>query len=113
MAVLKFADLQAEANEELATKSLEFVAKDGKTVLIRPFMSLTKDELKVIQTMLPKVQDDKADPWERIEAMDTMLVAAADKKDSLKKSLSDLPPAQRAKVFEAWMEAAKGPEASA
>ncbi|SFI81795.1 hypothetical protein SAMN05216275_10573 [Streptosporangium canum] len=113
MAVLRYEDLVEEVERETADKGLPFLAKDGKTVILRPIMLLGKEELKVVQALLKVIGDDTADTFARIDAMENMLIAAADKKDSLKKSLADLPPQIRTKVFNAWMEAGKGPEASA
>lgn len=113
MSVLKYEDLVDEVERELVAKGLEFLAKDGKTVLLRPILFLGKDELKVVQTLLKVVGDETRDTFERIDAMDAMLVAAADKKDSLKKSLADLPTQIHTRIFDAWMKAAKAGEASA
>jgi hypothetical protein len=113
VAVLKYEDLLADVERELAEKGLEFVAKDGKTVVLRPILLLSKDELAVVRSLLPTVSNDEADPFDRIDAMDRMLIAAADKKDSFKKSLVELPPQMHTRVFDAWMKAAKTGEASA
>ncbi|MER7208537.1 hypothetical protein ABT340_15810 [Streptosporangium sp. NPDC000239] len=113
MDVLNYEDLVAEVDSELDEKGLKFLAKDGKTVVLRPVLLLGKDELKVVQTLLKVVTDNDRDAFERIDAIDAMLIASADKKDSLKKSLADLPPTMRTKIFDAWMKAGKGPEASA
>lgn len=110
---LSYNDLLAEVEAEKEEKSLEFVAKDGNTVQIRPLLLLSKDELKTAKSLLPKLQDKDGDPFEKIDVMDAILVAAADRKDSLKKSLADLPPQVHARIFSAWLEAGKAGEASA
>lgn len=111
MAVLKYADLVADVKRESDENGLDFEAKDGTTVRLRPIVLLGKDELKVVQTLVKVVSDEDRDTYERIEAMDNMLIAAADKKASLKDSLADLPPQYHARVFDAWMKAAALPEA--
>lgn len=113
MAVLKFEDLIDEVDRELAEKGLEFIAKDGKTVMLRPVLLLGKDELKVVQVLLKVLTDDSKDAFERLEAIDAMLIASANKKESLKKSLAELPPQIRTRIFDAWMQAGKAGEASA
>ncbi|MEO3860123.1 hypothetical protein [Acrocarpospora sp. B8E8] len=113
MSVLKYSDLIDEVEREQAAKGLEFEAKDGKVLLLRPILLLNKDELKVVRTLLKVVGDKDTDTFEQIDAMDAMLVAAADRKDAMKKSLADLPPQMKTRVFEAWMQAAKSGEASA
>ncbi|GII83294.1 hypothetical protein Ssi03_12840 [Sphaerisporangium siamense] len=113
MAVLKYEDLVADVEREQVEKGLEFVAKDGKTVLLRPILLLSKDELAVVRGLLPTVTNNEADPFDRIDAIGRILVAASDKKDSLKKSLADLPPHFHTRIFDDWMKAAKSGEASA
>ncbi|MER5643949.1 hypothetical protein [Streptosporangium sp. NPDC002524] len=108
MAVLKYEDLVEDVKRELAAKGLEFHAKDGETVTLRPVLLLGKEELKVVTTLLNVVSDEGADTFARIEAMDAMLIASADKKKSLKNSLDDLPPQIRTRVFDAWMKAGNG-----
>ncbi|MEU7830384.1 hypothetical protein [Nonomuraea sp. NPDC049129] len=110
---LNYADLVAEAELEMAEKSLEFIAKDGKTVMLRPLLLLSKDELKTVQVLLKKVADQEADSLDRLAAIDNILVAVSDRKDSLKKSLADLPPAMHARVFNEWNAAGSPGEASA
>ncbi|WP_043617352.1 hypothetical protein [Nonomuraea candida] len=113
MAVLKYEDLLADVEREKIEKGLEFHAKDGEVVILRPVLLLSKDELKVVQVQLKVIGDDKVDTFGRIDAMDAIMIAAADKKKSLKDSLGDLPPQLRARVFETWMQAADTGEASA
>lgn len=113
MTVLKYADLLSEANKEAEDKSLEFGAKDGKIVKIRPLLHLGRDELKSVRALLKKVQDDKGDPFDRLDAMDQILVAAADRKDALKSSLADLPPQARTRIFNTWMKVSNAGESSA
>lgn len=108
---LSFDDLMAEAVAESKAKGLEFVAKGGETVLIRPLLLLSKTELKNIMALLKRVENDEADIVDRLDSVDAILVAAADRKEALKRSLAELPPAMRTRVFEAWMQAADLPEA--
>lgn len=108
MAVLRYEDLLEDVNRELTEKGLEFIAKDGKTVILRPVLLLGKEELKVVTTLLNVVGDEDADTFVRIEAMDSMLLAAADKKQPLRDSLETLPPQIRTRVFDAWMKAGNG-----
>lgn len=113
MAVLKFADLKADAEREIKEKGLEFIAKNGVTVTLRPVLFLNKDELKVVQTMLKVVSDEKADAFARFESMDAMMLAAADEKKAFRDSLNELPPQLRSKVFETWMKGGELGEAAA
>ncbi|WP_431911722.1 phage tail assembly protein [Nonomuraea jabiensis] len=110
---LNYADLVAEVEREKTEKSLPFVAKDGKTVLLRPFLLLGETELKTVQVLLKKVGDEEADSLDRLAAIDNILVAVADKKDSLKKSLADLPPSIHSRIFNEWIKATNAGEASA
>ncbi|MFI6319751.1 hypothetical protein ACIBG8_19610 [Nonomuraea sp. NPDC050556] len=113
MAVLKFDDLKADVDRELRAKGLEFIAKNGDTVLLRPVMLLGKEELKVVRTLLEVIQDDKSDAFTRLEAMDSMMIAASDGKKAFKDSLAELPPQIRSKIFDAWMKGGELGEASA
>ncbi|MEU4726540.1 hypothetical protein AB0G06_43675 [Nonomuraea dietziae] len=110
---LNYADLMAEVSKARTEQSLPFVAKDGKTVLLRPLLLLGDDELKVIKALLPTVQDKDGDAFKKLEAITTILVAAADKKDSFKKSLADLPQQVHARIFNEWIDAVNAGEASA
>jgi hypothetical protein len=110
---LNYKDLLAEVEQEKTDKSLPFVAKDGKTVLLRPILLLGEDELKVVQVLIKQIGDDKADSLDRLGAIDNLLVAVADKKDSMKKSLADLPPGIHARIFNEWNKAVNAGEASA
>jgi hypothetical protein len=104
MATLKYSDLMAEAKREIRKNSLEFIGKSGEKIIFRPVMYLSDAELKVIQVHLKVVSDQDADVSDRIEAIDRILVAAADRKKALRESLSDLPAQSRAKIFETWMQ---------
>lgn len=110
-AQLSFDDLMAEAETEAQAKGLEFVAKGGVTVLLRPLLLLSKAELKNVTVLLDKVQKEDATIDARLDAVDAIMLCAADKKDALKRSLAELPPTMRTKIFEAWMKAADLPEA--
>ncbi|MGN9782764.1 hypothetical protein ACTMTF_15130 [Nonomuraea sp. ZG12] len=113
LVALNYADLIAEVEQEKADKSLPFVAKDGKTVLLRPILLLSDAELKTVQVLIKKIGDDDADSIDRLTAIDHLLAAVADKKDSLKKSLADLPPGFHARIFNEWNKAVNAGEASA
>ncbi|MFC9974305.1 hypothetical protein ACFVH6_25715 [Spirillospora sp. NPDC127200] len=112
MATLKYSDLMAEAKREIRENSLEFIAKNGEKVIFRPVMYLSDAELKVIQVHLKIVSNEDADVSDRIEAIDRILVAAADRKKALRESLADLPAQSRAKIFETWMKVDDAGEAS-
>lgn len=111
MASLSFDDLMAEAEQETKAKGLDFTAKDGSKVLLRPLMMLGKVELKNVLALVKRVQNEDAEIDARLDAIDAILVAAADRKDPLKKSLAELPPSMRTRIFEEWMKAADLPEA--
>jgi hypothetical protein len=111
VATLSFDDLLAEAHEEAEAKGLEFVAKAGVKVVLRPVLMLADKEMKLVLTLAESMQDDKLSIDAKLEAVSQILVAAADKKDAMKKSLAELPLAQRVKIFETWMKAADLPEA--
>lgn len=113
MPTLKYSDLIAEAKQEIDEKGLVFEGKDGKTIKLRPILYLGKEELQVVQTMLNVVRDEQKDLFDRLEAIEKILVAAADRKDAFKKSLADLPPSVCTRIFEEWMEAGQMGEASA
>jgi len=118
---LSFDDLMAEAKEEAKATGLEFVAKGGTKVLLRPILMLSKTEVKNILALLDKLnavksskdgdQDTEA-VIEMFDSVDQVLICAADRKDPMRKSLADLPPKSRMQIFEAWMKAAEVPEAS-
>jgi hypothetical protein len=110
---LNFADLIAEVEQEKNERSLEFIAKDGKTVLLRPFLLLGESELKTVQVLLKKVGDEEADSLDRLAAIDNILVAVADKKESLRKSLVELPPSIHSRIFNEWIKVTGAGEASA
>lgn len=100
---MRFADLMTEVNQEAEEKGLPFVAKDGKTVLLRPVMLLSEMEMKTVLGLLPKLNNDDVSVEEKLSYAGTILVAAADRKDSLKRSLAELPPIKHLKIVEAWM----------
>lgn len=113
MAKLRYADLIAEAAKEEAEKSLVFECKDGKEVRLRPILLLNSEELKTAQTLIKVIADEKADTFDRLAAIDNILIAAADKKNDFKKALADIPPTMRTKIFDEWMKAGQLGEASA
>lgn len=110
-AKLSFDDLMAEVETESEADGLTFTAKGGTVVLLRPLLLLSKVELKNVTLLIEKVQKEDATIDARLDAMDAIMVCAADKKDALRKSLTELPTAKRTKMFEAWMKAADLPEA--
>ncbi|QFG25446.1 hypothetical protein [Actinomadura sp. WMMB 499] len=112
MATLSFADLKAKAEQAEKEMGLSFIAKDGKELLLRPLLHLSKTELKNALAHVSVIENDDNDFETRLEAVDQMLVVAADRKDAMRKSLADLPTDARMEIFKAWMEAAQGPEAS-
>lgn len=113
MAVLKYEDLLAEVNREREENGLHFTCKDGRTVTLSPVTILGDEELKVVEELLSVVSDDDAENHVRLEAMDSMLLAAAGNSAAFKESLFDIPPQYRTKIFEAWMAATEPGEASA
>ncbi|MEU9871105.1 hypothetical protein AB0C87_24960 [Actinomadura sp. NPDC048021] len=112
MATLSFADLKAKAEETQKENGLVFIAKDGKEILLRPLLHLSKTELKNALAHVKVIENEDFDFEVRLDAIDQILVVAADRKDAMKKSLADLPTESRMEIFSAWMEAAQGPEAS-
>ncbi|WP_433332526.1 hypothetical protein [Spirillospora sp. CA-294931] len=109
---LSYADLKAKAEKKAHEKGLPFIARDGKQVFLRPLLSLSKVEGKNALALVSIVENDKRDLNERLEAIDAMLVVASDRKRAMKDSLGDLDSESRMEIFQAWMEAAQGPEAS-
>lgn len=108
---LSFDELMAEANEEAKVKGLDFEAKGGSKVLFRPVLSLSDQELKVVLALVESMQDDKLSTQAKLDAVNAILMAAADKKDATKKSLAELPLTARMRIFEEWTKAADLPEA--
>ena len=104
---LSFDDLKKSVDEQVAEKGVYFKAKDGKKVTLRPLMLLNDAELKVVKTLMESVskeQDkDEQDVIRLGESINQILVAAADVKESLKKSLAELPFETRIEIFNAWM----------
>lgn len=108
---LSFDDLLAEAETEAKAKGLDFVAKDGTKVLFRPVLSLGDREMKVVLALVESMQDDKLSTEAKLDAINAILLAAADKKDATKKSLAELPLTARTRILEEWMKSADLPEA--
>jgi hypothetical protein len=109
---MSFDELMAEAKQEAVENGLDFTAKDKTEVLLRPILLLSKQEIKNVMALAKKVGDDKVDIDAQLDAVDQMLVCAADRKDAMKKSVTDLPPKAKMKVMKAWLEAANVPEDS-
>lgn len=108
---LLFDDLMDEVESESEAKGLTFTAKNGEIVLLRPLLMLSKVELKNASLLIEKVQNADLPIDARLDAVDAIMICAADRKDALKKSLVELPPAMRMRIFESWMKAADLPEA--
>lgn len=105
---IKFNDLLAEA--EKAGNHVEIEAADGSVVKLREFSNLPGADFKLVLKYIDILQDKKIKESEKIEAMDLCLIAACDRKDSLKEMLDLLPLSGRETIFNAWMEAAEVPE---
>ncbi|WP_026415390.1 phage tail assembly protein [Actinomadura oligospora] len=110
--MLNFADLKAKAEALEKEKGLPFLAKDGKELLLRPLLHLSKTELKNALALVSVIEDDKASLEARLNAADQILAIAASRTRAMKDSLDDLPPEMGMEIFRTWMEAAQGPEAS-
>lgn len=104
--MLDFNELMAEATKTAEEEGLKFKAKDGKVVLLRPLLQLSAVELKNVMTLLPKVSDKKTEDTDKLDYAAMILVAVADKKDSMRKSLDALPLVSAIKILEEWMEKA-------
>lgn len=106
---LTYDDLMADLERDIKERGLTFVTKDGTEVTLRPLMLLNDAEMRTVQVLMRALQDSKdskdGDVDKQMEAIDQMLVAAADVKKPFKDSIADFPPQVRAKIFEAWLEA--------
>lgn len=107
MATLNYADLMADAAEEAAASTLTFVAKDGKTVLIRPIDSLGKADLNLVMKYIDIVGDDKVATETKLDTIDLIIITASDLKKSMTASLEDMPIKVKMKIFETWMASAE------
>jgi len=103
MAVLRYDDLVNDLEREKKEKGLTFVTKDDKELLIRPVMLLDDEETKVVNSILPSLQDDSAGFEKRMAGIDRILLAAVDKKEEFKKAMRGIPPAGRIRIFEEWL----------
>lgn len=112
MATLSFADLKEKAEAKEKDNGLTFIAKDGKELILRPLLHLSKVELKNALALVKVIENEDNDFELRIDGIDQMLVIAANRKEAMRKSIADLPIESRMEIFQAWMEAAQGPEAS-
>ncbi|TDB90909.1 hypothetical protein E1264_03530 [Actinomadura sp. KC216] len=104
MATLKYDDLVADLEREYQEKGLTFVGKNGKNILLRPINLLNDAETKVVNALLPTVTDEDSDFEKRVDAIDRIMKAAADKKTEWDASVKDLPPTVRVRILEAWLE---------
>lgn len=104
---IKYDDLQKKVQEKIDEKAVNFTAKDGKVVVIRPLGMLPDADLKAVRVYLKELekhQDSEENDLEKLgELMNLVLVAASDKKESMKKSLVDFPVDTRVDIFNAWM----------
>lgn len=104
MATLRYDDLVADLERESKERGLTFEGKNGKSILLRPVDLLSDAETKVVNALLPVVVDEGADFEKKMDAVDRIMKAAADKKTEWENSVKDLPPTVRVRIFEAWME---------
>ncbi|MEU5878180.1 hypothetical protein [Spirillospora sp. NPDC047279] len=109
---LSFADLKTKAEQAEREKGQPFIAKDGKELFLRPLLHLNKAELKNALALVDVIQNDDTSFQLRLDAMDQMLIVAADRKKAMRDSVDNLPAEARMEIFKVWMEAAEGPEAS-
>lgn len=109
--MLKFDELMDEAQKDAEAHSLPFEAKGGTVVTLRSITHLDKNELKNVRVLLARLQDDDLDIDDKIDAMDSVLVIVADRKDAMRKSLNALPIMMRTRLFEEWQKAVQAPEA--
>lgn len=99
---MSFDAVKKDLDRKVEDKALVWTCKDKKTkVTLRPLMYLADAELKTVTVLIKSLADDDLD--KRMEAIDTVLGCAADKKDAFKKDLSELPIAARTDIFNAWM----------
>lgn len=102
---MSFDAVKKDIDRKVADKALVWTCKDKKTkVTLRPLMYLADAELKTVTVLIKSLaDDDDEDLDKRMEAIDTVLGCAADKKDAFKKDLAELPIAARTEIFNAWM----------
>ena len=104
--MLSFDDLMSDVEQEVEEKGLPFKCKDGKITLLRPVLLLGGAELKNVLALLPKLADEKVDVHDKLEYAAAILIAAADNKVSLRKSLDALPPTKYLDIVSEWTEKA-------
>ncbi|MFF4298025.1 hypothetical protein ACFY0N_30765 [Streptomyces vinaceus] len=100
MATLDFNAMLAAVEKN---PGVEIKALDGKTVILRRFENLPRKDFKLVLKYMSILQDEQVNQEDKMDAMDACLIAAADKKDSLKESLEKMPIGSRNEVFEVWM----------
>lgn len=103
MSELNYLDMMEEAAAESADKTLTFTAKDGEVVTLSALDTLSRADLKLVTKLIDILNDDKVSTDVKLNTIDQILGAVADKKDSLDESLEDMPLKARMKIFEAWM----------
>jgi hypothetical protein len=109
---LSYEDLLAEEEREAAEKGVPFIGKGGAKIILRPVVILPRADQVLILNLSEAVQKDDLAVEAKLDAIDKILVAAADKKKPMKDSLAGLALQSKMRIFEEWMKAADLPESS-
>lgn len=104
---MSYDDVMDDVQKGIDDKSLVWTCKDKKTkVTLRPMMLIPDPDLKVVLVLIKALGEiDDTDFEKRIETVDRILVAVADKKDAFKKDMADIPAEKRIEIFQAWSDA--------
>lgn len=105
---MSFDAVKKDLDRKVEDKALIWTCKDKKTkVTLRPLMYLNDAELKTVTVLikaLGETENEDEDALDkRVEAIDTILGCAADKKEAFKKDMSEFPVSVRTEIFNAWM----------
>ncbi|MET8684848.1 hypothetical protein ABZV77_11580 [Streptomyces sp. NPDC004732] len=101
---MKTLDFNAIAEAADKDPGLQITSLDGEKIQLRKFENLPGDDFKTVMKLINIIQDEKVGQDAKLDAMDQCLVAASDKKESMKYSLARLPLSARNEAFDAWMD---------
>lgn len=108
MTKISFDDLVAEVHNSY--KAVEFETSDGTVVNLRALAVLPRHERKAVVDAVKVVNAKNADADKQENAIDAVLLAAADRADLFEPALDALPLGAKVKLIQIWSDGTQAPE---